>query len=128
VDYDGGNHHIIDQDSIDLTPLRYTTSDFNPILSFSASEELFKSNVDEDLAFDASGNVQFYDDIRYGAQADMIYPSLSITVSLTVERAQYGYYLQDEEGSFAAAVDGINGQLMYVWEHEGDDVLSAITG
>jgi hypothetical protein len=68
--------------------------------------------------------------VAYGVKANMIYPSISLTISLTMESTGYGYYLEKvyEGGSFSAAVDAINGQLIYVWDHEGDDILSVIIG
>ncbi|UCG70541.1 MAG: PKD domain-containing protein [Thermoplasmata archaeon] len=128
-DTGGGSLNIKDENEVSITEVRNSTSDFDKVLSFSASEQVFESDPDiYDECFDVIGNVKFYEDKRYGARANIIYPSISLTISLTIERTEYGYYLEDQDGSFFSAVDGINGQLIYKWEHEGDDVLSLIMG
>jgi hypothetical protein len=100
-----------------------TTDQLNPILSFSASESVFKDDqfVNEQ-AFDALGNLKLYEGINYGVKANVVYPSISVTVSLSMERTEYAYYLEKEDGSLLAGVDAMNGQLMYVWVHDGDDI------
>ena len=56
--------------------------------------------------------------------------TISFPISLTFERTEYGYYLYKtgEEGSFYAGIDTMNGQFIYVWEHEGEDILSVLLG
>jgi hypothetical protein len=129
-DTGGGSYTINDDSEVSVSEIRNSTSDFDKILSFSASEQVFERDSDiYDSAFDPQG-VTFHEGISYGARANIIYPSISITISLTIERAEYGYYLEKvyEGGSFSSAVDAMNGQLIYVWKHQGDDVLSLITG
>lgn len=121
---------ILDEDTIEITDLRNSTDDFNLVLSYSASQLVFKKDdVASEEAFDSNG-VRYYSphDYNYGSKADIVYPTLSLTVSLAIERAEYGYYLSNEGNTFSAAVDAINGQMIYTWEHEGDDVMSIILG
>jgi len=127
----GGSYNIKDENEIDVSEPRNSTSDFDMVLSFSASEQVFESDEEiNDSAFYSQGNVRFNHGVAYGVKANMIYPSISLTISLTMESTDYGYYLEKvyEGGSFSAAVDAINGQLIYVWDHEGDDILSVIIG
>ncbi|UCF07279.1 MAG: PKD domain-containing protein [Thermoplasmata archaeon] len=129
VEESGGVLSVIEDDSVSLSELSFETEDFDPVLSFSGSEAVFRNDQDVNgAAFDGFEEVAFYDGWTYGTQADMIYPSISLTISLNIERTGYAYYLQfqNDEGSFMAGVDAISGQLMYVWDHKGDD-LSAFT-
>jgi hypothetical protein len=129
VEYTGSSYLISDEGEISISGLRNSTSDFDLILSFSAGKHVFERHENiNSSAFDAQGNVRFNNRVSYGARANIIYPSISITLSLTVERTGYGYYLnkEKEDSSFSAAVDAINGQLIYVWDHEGEDILSLI--
>jgi hypothetical protein len=119
---------ISDESNIDISEVRNSTADFSEVLSFSASEEVFmEDSVIDDNAFDASNNVKFYDGYNYGVRANMLYPSISLTVTLSMERTEYGYFISKDDGSFSAAVDAINGQLMYSWEHDGEDLRSWIS-
>ncbi len=125
-----GTYNIKEEGEVELPELINSTSDFDLILSFSASKDVFKSDEEIEQATFALGSPSWIDGVNYGVKANVIYPSISLTVSLTVERAYYAYYLEKkyESGdSFSAAVDAINGQLIYVWDHEGDDI-SAIIG
>ena len=123
VEDTGSGFSFVDQDTLTLPELMNTTADLNPVLSFSASEAVFKDDqVVNDDAFDALGDLALYDGYNYGVRANVIYPSISITVSLALERTEYAYYLEKEDGSLLAGVDAMNGQLMYVWDHEGDDI------
>jgi hypothetical protein len=133
VEKTDGSYSIIDEGEVDLPELINETSDFVKILSFSGSKEVFYNDYEVNPAVFSGSYVRFYEDtseISYGARANMVYPSISLTVSLTPERAYYAYYVERkfENGDyFSAAVDAINGQLIYVWDHEGDDI-SAIIG
>jgi hypothetical protein len=120
---------IIDENIIEISQLRNSTDDFNSVLSYSASQMVFKEDDVASDAFDSNG-VMYYspEEYNYGSQANIIYPTLSLTVSLAIERAEYGYYLTKEDGTFSAGVDAINGQMIYTWVHEGDDVMSIIVG
>ncbi len=131
VEESGGSYNIKDEKEIDVSEPRNSTSDFDTVLSFSASEQIFEGDEDiNDSAFNSQGNVRFNHGVAYGVKANMIYPSISLTISLTMESTNYAYYLDKEYqgGSFSAAVDAINGQLIYVWKHDGDDILSVIIG
>lgn len=128
VEDNGGSYSLNGEATIDAPELVNSSSDFDLVLSFSAGEQVFESDEEINQSVFLGGNIRFYDGINYGVRANMIYPSISLTISLTLEHAEYGYYLEDDDGSFSAAVDAINGQLIYVWEHEGDDILSLIIG
>jgi hypothetical protein len=127
-EYDGGSHNVVDEDSIDISELRNSTSDFDMVLSYSGGQKVFQEDEEVNgLVFEQpSGDVKFYDGINYGSRANMVYPTISLTVSLAIERTEYGYYLNKEDGSLSAAVDAINGQYIYIWDHSGDDVMSIL--
>jgi hypothetical protein len=119
---------IVDEDSIEISDLRNSTDDFNSVLSYSGGQLVFREDdLTNTEAFEPNG-VKYYEDYRYGSEANIIYPTLSLTVSLAIERAEYGYYVIDEDGTFSAAVDAINGQMMYTWVHSGDDIMSILLG
>jgi hypothetical protein len=125
-EYDGAAHSVVDEDTIDIPDMRNSTDDFDLVLSYSAGQKVFQEEDEvNSLAF-ANGDVKYFDDIRYGSRADLVYPTISLTISLAIERTEYGYYLSNEDGSLSAAVDAINGQYIYVWKHSGDDVMSVI--
>jgi PKD repeat protein len=127
-EYDGAAHSVVDQDTIDIPDVMNTTDDFDLVLSYSAGQKVFQEEDEvNSLAF-ANGDVKYFDDIRYGSRADLVYPTISLTISLAIERTGYGYYLNKEDGTLSAAVDAINGQYIYVWKHSGDDVMSVIFG
>lgn len=128
VEYDGGSYSVNEEATIDAPKLVNSSSDFDLVLSFSAGEQVFESDEEINQSVFLGGDIRFYDGINYGVKANMIYPSISLTISLTLEHAEYSYYLEDDDGSLSAAVDAINGQLIYVWDHEGDDILSLIIG
>ena len=119
---DSGSLSFVDQDTLTLPELMNTTADLNPVLSFSASEAVFKDDQVVNTEAFPGGEVDFNQGYNYGVRANVIYPSISITVSLSLERTEYAYFLEDEDGSLLAGVDAMNGQLMYVWDHEGDDI------
>jgi hypothetical protein len=121
---------ILEEDTIEIPELRNSSLDFSEVLSYSASQLVFQEDdVASVEAFDSNG-VKYYSphEFSYGSTADIVYPTLSLTVSLSIERAEYGYYLSNEGNTFSAAVDAINGQMIYTWEHSGDDVMSIIIG
>ena len=122
VEDTGSGYSFVDQDTLTLPELMNTTDDLDPILSFSASEAVFKDDQVVNTKAFSGGEVDFFSGYNYGVRANVIYPSISITVSLALERTEYAYYLEDEDGDLLAGVDAINGQLMYVWEHTGDDI------
>jgi hypothetical protein len=119
---DTGSLSFLDQDSLTLPEMMNTTEQLDPVLSFSASEAVFKDDQDINTGAFPGGEIDFNQGYNYGVRANVVYPSISITVSLSLERTEYAYYLEDEDGSLLAGVDAMNGQLMYVWEHEGDVV------
>jgi hypothetical protein len=128
LEYDDGSFDILDEGELDISDVRNSTDDYESVLTISGSYKVFQTDsIATQEAFDVNG-VKFYEDIRFGMQHDIVYPTISLTISLAIERTEYGYSLNNEDGSFSAAVDAINGQLIYTWEHEGDDVLSFLLG
>ncbi|UCE39381.1 MAG: PKD domain-containing protein [Thermoplasmata archaeon] len=113
---------VIDEAEISVSEVKGEITDFNPVLSFSACEQVFREDEEIDGAFFDAVKVRFSGGINFGAKAELVYPSISLSVSLSVERAPYGYYLTKEDGSNSAAVDAINGQLVYYWWHDGEDI------
>jgi hypothetical protein len=129
-EYDGGSHRVLDESEIDISNMMNSTDDFDLVLSYSAGLQVFQEDTFvKGQAFDQNG-VKFYspENVNYGSSADMVYPTISLTVSLAIERTEYGYYLFKEDGTLSAAVDAINGQYIYVWKHSGDDVMSLLLG
>jgi hypothetical protein len=130
VELDGGSFNLLDESDIDIPDIKNSTDDFGSVLSISGSYLVFKTDPilsNGAGAFDPDG-IKFHDGFRYGTKADIVYPTISLTISLAIERTEYGFILEDDDGSLLSAVDAINGQLIYTWEHTGDDVLSIIIG
>ncbi len=126
-----GDGSIMDEAQISVSEVRNSSLDIDEVLSFSAGELVFESDDEVDSrVFDDNGDIMFYNDVNYGARADIVYLTISFPISLTLERTEYGYYLytSGEEGSFYAGIDAINGQFIYVWDHEGEDILSVLLG
>jgi hypothetical protein len=122
VEDQGSGYIIADEDSLTLPELMNKTEHLDPVLSFSASEAVFKDDQDVNTKAFSGGEVDFFSGYNYGVRANVIYPSISITVSLSLERTEYAYFLEDEDGDLLAGVDAMNGQLMYVWVHTGDEI------
>lgn len=125
VEKAGADFNILEGSAIDISEPMNSTNDFDPALSFSASERIFRSHEDEylDKLFDANGAIMFYeDDISYGVQANMAYPGISISASSSLQRTPYGYFIKKDDNSLSAGVDAMNGQMIYILKHEGDDV------
>jgi PKD repeat protein len=124
---EGGS--IGDEAEITVSEVENSTLDFDPVLTFSSGEEVFRQDEDvNDIIYLGTSDPAWYNGINYGAKTDIIYPTISLTISLTIERTGYGYYINKDDGTFFSAVDAINGQLIYVWMHRGDDVVSLILG
>jgi hypothetical protein len=124
---DGGS--IRDDGQITVSEVENSTLDFDPVLSFSSGEQVFlkDEDVDEEIYLGTSEPL-WYNGVNYGARTDIIYPTISLTISMTIERTGYGYYINKDDGTFFSAVDAINGQLIYVWMHRGDDIVTLILG
>jgi hypothetical protein len=120
---------IMDESQITVYEVANSTLDFDPVLSFSSGEQVFRDDEDVDeKIYLGTSDPAWYNGVNYGARTDIIYPTISLTISLTIERTAYGYYINKDDGTFFSAVDAINGQLIYVWMHRGDDIVSLILG
>jgi hypothetical protein len=128
VEFDGGSYSTKDEMEIAISEVESSTQEMDPVLSFSAGEMVFESDPEiNDTIINANG-IKFWEGVSYGGQENVIYPIISITISLTLERAEYAYYFHHNMGghTFSGAVDAINGQLIYFWDHEGEDISSII--
>jgi hypothetical protein len=124
---EGGS--IRDESQITVSKVENSTLDFDPVLSFSSGEQVFLGDEDvDDNIYMGASEPAWYNGVNYGAKTDIIYPTISLTISLTIERTGYGYYINKDDGTFFSAVDAINGQLIYVWVHRGDDIVTLILG
>ena len=126
VEYDGGSYNLKKREEVDIPELWNYTSDFDSVLSISASKHVFERDEKVNSTAFSGGNIRFYDGLVFGMRTNMIYPTISLTISFSFERTGYSYYLYKEDGSLMAGVDAINGQMIYMWEHTGDDILSAL--
>ncbi len=125
IEKDETDFNILEGSAIDISEPLNSTEDFDLDLSFSSSEGVFRSHEDEDLGklFDVNGAIRFYDeDISYGVQANMAYPGISISASSNLQRTPYGYFIKKDDDSLSAGVDAMNGQMIYILKHEGDDI------
>jgi hypothetical protein len=118
--------------SIDIDAPPNSSSDFNALLSFAGSEDIFMDYDDEgfyDNMFEPGVNSENwldFNEIRYGVETNMIYPNVDITSIMFVEHSEYTYVATYEKKSgetqniVLVALDAETGQLLFYWDHSDD--------
>jgi hypothetical protein len=109
---------------IDVPP--NAVDDFEPLLTFAGSEDIFLSYSDEEfhsVIFKSDDRVDF-DNVNYGIETNLQYPNLEITSIMFVEHSKYSYLVtynkklsETEQRIVSVALDAETGQLLFYLDH-----------
>jgi hypothetical protein len=115
--------------SLEIDPPPNSTNDFEPLLTFASSEDVFLNYSDKifyNLIFNSNNKIDF-ENVKYGIETNLEYPNLEITSIIFTEHSKYSYLvtytedLGDTERIVTVVLDAETGQLLFYWDHKGTE-------
>jgi hypothetical protein len=100
---------------IDISKPPNSTSDFDPLLTFAASEQILAGLSDteiEQYVFNNGDTVDF-GNVTYGVSADVTYQTIDITSVNLEDNSRYCFYIQNPSNGYTIALDAETGQLLF---------------
>lgn len=123
---------VVESEQIEIDEPPNSTTEFKPLLTFAASEDIFSEWDDKDfhqIIFEKGQNAEDwidFDKVEFGIETNVNYPNMEITSIMFVERSKYAYiatYNEDTnngQNRVSVAMDAETGQLIFYWDHTDD--------